>query len=64
MAEPVENHVPPDMSKTARNERLMEHLMSLGLFVEPVYAESGRQIEYLKVTTFLPWAKGELSATR
>ena len=50
--------LPPEMDKTTRNRRLMEYLISLGLFVEPVYTEGDEHIEYLRVTTFLPWSRG------
>ena len=45
---------PLHMDKSSRNERLRQHLLSLGLFVERVYRADSDLIDYLKVTTGLP----------
>ena len=50
---------PLNMDKTSRNERLMQPLLSLGLFVERVNRADSSLIDYLKVTSFLPEHQGD-----
>jgi hypothetical protein len=50
----MENAKPPDhLDRRARTERLYDHLLNDGLWVEPVYAEDG-EMEYLKVAVMPP----------
>jgi len=58
-SEMVKPGVPLNMDKSSRNYRLMEHLLALGLFVEPVYTipgdgATGDRINYLVVSAGLP----------
>lgn len=45
---------PDDMSRTARNKRLYECLVSQGLCVEAVPRPGGEGIEFLRVSSVYP----------
>jgi hypothetical protein len=55
----TESLVPLHMDRDARNRRLAQHLLSLGLYVEevpepPIEGVERQRVDYLKVSTELP----------
>ena len=51
----IKPKAPEHMTRWARNERLYRHLLSLGLVVDPVFADEARtQIDHLRVSADLP----------
>lgn len=49
------NLVPLSMSMADRNERIYQNLLSMGLFVTPVFADSNKKlIDHFVVSTGMP----------
>ena len=54
----TEKHLPLHMDRESRTERLYQHLLSLGLYVSPIFIDDSRnEIDYLCVSVDLPGQK-------
>lgn len=60
ITEQPSNDEPLHLDIHSRNDRLYKYLLSVGLFVEPVFTDDSRaNIDYLRVSAGLPSQTGE-----
>ena len=52
--DPMDEKTPPHMDVSSRNIRLMDHLISLGLFVEPALKGPTSEVEHLRASVSFP----------